>query len=68
MSLHQPPSYDEQRIAWRKSLPELIVRELASDYMRGRQDECTYDAYLEYERRFGKRPPSPRGLAAYHHQ
>lgn len=42
-----------RRLAWRQSLPEWLVRSLASDYLRGQVDECNHDAYLEYEHRYG---------------
>lgn len=46
-------SYEELRAKWRRSLDDGLVRSMASDYLRGFQDECNYDAYLEYQRRFG---------------
>lgn len=48
-----PVTYDEQRLYWRNSLSDDIVRSLAADYLRGYEDECNADAFKEYERRFG---------------
>lgn len=48
--------HDEQRMAWRRAQPEHVIRSLASDYLRGSVDECTTDAYHEYQDRFGKKP------------
>lgn len=50
----RPASYIELRMQWRYRLSDTEVRELASEYLRGMVDECTTDAFAEYERRFGK--------------
>ena len=47
-------TYDEQRIIWRRSLNEAIVRELAAEYLRGSRDEDVCDGFAEFEQRFGK--------------
>lgn len=51
-----PPETKEEaidRLAWRHSLSDTNVRALCYDYLIGYQDVVTYDAFLEYERRFG---------------
>jgi len=45
---------EQARMQWRKELTDTDVRALASDYLRGVEDECTEDAFKEYELRFGK--------------
>lgn len=45
--------YEDARLKWRKDLPDVLVRELASEYLRGMVDECTTDAFHEYESRWG---------------
>lgn len=54
LSQDDRPRYDAQRLAWRKSLPESLIRTLASDFLAGKIDECNYDAYQEYVVRFGE--------------
>lgn len=58
-SLDRALTYDEQRIAWRRALPELVCRELASDYLRGNKDEINFDAYQEFLQRYGPRQRAP---------
>lgn len=48
-----PLSLEDQRLEWRKAQNEATIRSLASEYLRGIIDDCTTDAYLEYEQRFG---------------
>lgn len=43
----------EERMIWCKSLKEVELRSLASDYLMGRIDETTSDAFIEFELRFG---------------
>lgn len=47
------PTYDEQRLTWRHQLSEVDCRSLASEYIRGIIDECTTDAFKEFEKRYG---------------
>jgi hypothetical protein len=56
-------SYDDQRIIWRQSLAEDVLRSLASDYLRGMVDESTADAFREYEHRWGPHVKGNRGLS-----
>ena len=46
-------NYDALRLKWRKGLPEVLVRSLAVDYLRGIVDESTTDAFEEYQARWG---------------
>lgn len=48
----EAPAYDEQRLAWAHSLSEMDLRALASEYLMGKRDEGSIDAYQEYKRRF----------------
>lgn len=41
----------EARLAWRKSLTDTDVRGLAYDYKVGYRDQCSVDAWAEYEHR-----------------
>ena len=50
-ALSAPESSLDQRIIWARSLREVELRSLASDFLRGIKDECTEDAYNEYQRR-----------------
>lgn len=47
------PEYEAEVMAWRKALPDFIVRSLAYDYLRANLSEDCRDAYLEYQHRFG---------------
>lgn len=66
--------YEAQRMDWRRSLSDIHCRELASDYIRGRVDDCTTDAFREFEARWGKhirgngvqRKPSKKTKAKRH--
>lgn len=53
-------AYQEERLAWRKSLSDMDVRSLAYDYKCGLQDECNADAMEEYLLRFGEGSNGPR--------
>lgn len=53
-------SYAEQRLAWRKSLTDNLVRDLAYDYKIGRTDDCSVDAWAEFQERFGDRASGPQ--------
>jgi hypothetical protein len=46
--------YQIDRKIWARSLNDNDVRAMAADYMRGLKDECSIDAYEEYQRRFGE--------------
>ena len=61
MSVDQAEAYMQQRIAWRRALPDLVVRELASDFLRGHKDEMYEDAYQEYLDRFSHQSKGPTG-------
>lgn len=54
------PSYQEDRERWRASLTDTDVRALAYEYKQGKVDDCTTDAWAEYEYRFGDRANGPR--------
>lgn len=41
-------AYDEARLVWRRSLSDVLVRALATDYRLGKTTEENYDAYQEY--------------------
>lgn len=45
---------NDARLAWQRGLTEKDCRELASEYLRGRIDDSTTDAFEEFERRYGK--------------
>ena len=47
----EPGSSIDHRLAWARALREVELRSLASDFLRGIKDECTEDAYNEYQRR-----------------
>lgn len=46
--------YMMDRMIWARSLNDTDVRAMAADYLRGQNDECSTDAYQEYQRRFGE--------------
>lgn len=48
------------RLAWRKSLNEYIVRELAYEYLRGDRSQCNKDAYDEFLLRFPREAAKKR--------
>ena len=56
------PSYDELRMAWRSTLSDYQVRQLASDYLMGKRDESTRDALDEFNRRWpnGREVPTEK--------
>lgn len=54
------PSYMAERLAWRKSLTDTDVRALAYEYKVGNYDECSTDAWAEYQERFGDRANGPQ--------
>ncbi len=54
------PSYEAQRLAWRRSLTDADVRALAYEYKVGNYDECSTDAWAEYQDRFGDRANGPQ--------
>lgn len=56
--------YEEARLQWRRSLPDNLVRSLAADFLRDIVDECTLDAFEEYEHRFGKHASTHKAEAA----
>lgn len=39
---------EEQRIIWRRALPEQVVREMTSELMRGRKGQDLEDAHAEF--------------------
>lgn len=43
--------YELARVEWARRLSETNLRSLTADYLQGRRDECTTDAYNEFERR-----------------
>ena len=49
------------RLEWRKSLSDTDVRALAYEYKTGNLDECSRDAWAEYQLRFGD-PETGRDL------
>lgn len=56
--------YELARLEWRRSLSDLLVRSLAADFLRDIVDECTLDAFEEYEHRFGKHASTNKAEAA----
>lgn len=58
-------TYDELRIFWREKQPDDIIRSLAYDYARGLIDECTSDAYEEYQLRWGKQKKRKSQIPGY---
>ena len=53
--------YAVRRLEWRQSLSDVDVRALAYEYRIGAIDDCTEDAWKEYQHRFGD-PESGRKL------
>lgn len=51
-------SINHARLAWRKSLSDQDVRAMAADYWRGDRDQCSIDAWDEYQQRFPETPRS----------
>jgi hypothetical protein len=45
--------YEYQCLEWRRSLSEENLRHLTSDFLMGRRDAATADAFAEYEDRYG---------------
>lgn len=41
------------RLEWRRSLSDIDVRALAYEYKTGNLDQCSQDAWAEYQHRFG---------------
>lgn len=62
--------YTKARREWRRTQPDHVIRELASDFRSGIIDESTQDAMLEYYRRWPNAPipsrviPDLQGLVA----
>lgn len=50
----------EARERWRASLTDADVRALAYEWKTGHNDQCSEDAWAEYEYRFGERANGPR--------
>jgi len=44
----------DARLAWRASLSDQDVRAMAADYWRGDRDQCSIDAWEEYQHRWPK--------------
>lgn len=53
----------EERMLWRRSLPDDILRSLASDFLRGLVDECNADAFAEFEYRYGAHVKGAKRIA-----
>ena len=65
-SLRQPLTprpYIDECLTWRRGLSEVVVRSLASDYLRGIIEPCTTDAFQEYEYRWGPHEKGPQRIS-----
>lgn len=49
-----PVTYAELRAAWRHQQTDMDIRALAYEWKIGLINDCTEDAWLEYQRRFGE--------------
>lgn len=53
-------SYIDAREAWRLAQSDSDIRGIAYEYKIGHIDDCTEDAWIEYQRRFGEAAKGPR--------
>jgi len=56
-----PSGYAEARAQWRMRQTDTDIRALAYEWKIGLIDDCTEDAWLEYQHRFAQEGSSTRG-------
>lgn len=55
-----PLAYELERAEWRAKQTDLDIRGLAYEWRIGNIDDCTEDAWIEYQVRFGEGASGPQ--------